>query len=121
MPHFFALCLEVLRVVRIGMRPDRELFDNVQTISLEPHDFFRIICKKSDMPNPKVDQNLGSGPIFPKIHRETEFLVGFNGVQALFLEFVGPDFGSQSNSAPFLAHVDQYTRTGFVDVLKCGV
>ena len=121
MPHFCALGLEILRIVRVGLRFDRKLFDNIETVSFEADYFFRVVRQETDVADAEVDQYLCTGTILTEVRRKPQFFIGFNGIEALFLEFVGANFGCQSNSSSFLAHIDQHARTGFVDVLQCSV
>src|SRR5580704_5271742 len=93
MSHFCALGLEVAGVMGVGLRFDGKLFDDVQAVSFEADHLFRIVGEKADAANTEIDQNLGSGAVLPEIHRKTQFLVCFDRIEALFLKFVGSNFG----------------------------
>src|ERR1700719_1734571 len=121
MAHFCALGLEIPRIVRIGLRFDRKLFDNIETVSFESDHFFGIVREETDLADSEVNQNLGTGAVFTEVDRKSQFFIGFNRVEALFLEFVGTNFGRQSDSSSFLAHINKHTGTDIVNVLQCSV
>src|ERR1700731_2301526 len=121
MAHFCALGLEIPRIVWISLRFDRKLFDNVETVSFESDHFFRIVREETDLADAEVNQNLGTGAVFTEVHRKSQFFIGFDGVEALFLEFVSANFGRQSDSSSFLAHINQHAGAGIVNVLQCSV
>src|ERR1700675_2755106 len=68
--HLCALGLEILRIVRIGLRFDRKLFDDIQTVSFESDHFFWIVGQETDVANAEIDQYLCTGTIFTEVHRK---------------------------------------------------
>jgi hypothetical protein len=75
MSHLRSLGLEIARVVGIGLCFDRELLNNVQTVSLQADHLFRIVGQKTDATNTEVNQYLRAGTILTEIHREPQFFV----------------------------------------------
>jgi len=74
--------------VRVGLRFDRKLFDNIETVSFEADYFFRVVRQETDVADAEVDQYLCTGTILTEVRRKPQFFIGFNGIEALFLEFV---------------------------------
>ena len=55
----------------------------------------------------EVGEDLRAHSIVAEIGGKPQFFVGLDGVEALFLEFVGVDFRRQADAAAFLAEVEQ--------------
>ena len=55
MPHFGAFGLEIPRVVRIGLRLDRKLFDNVHAIPFKPDHLFGVVGQETDVANAEIN------------------------------------------------------------------
>ena len=55
----------------------------------------------------QLPQNLCSHIILPFIPMETKGEVGFQGIHALFLQLVGTQLIYETDTAPFLPHIEQ--------------
>ena len=47
---------------------------------------------------------------------ETQVFVSFNGIHALVLQMIGPDFIDKTDTAPFLTQIQQYATAVFDDI-----
>ncbi|MFM1943711.1 MAG: hypothetical protein RI897_2693 [Verrucomicrobiota bacterium] len=92
MSHLLAFGLEVFFVVGIGFDPDGELFCDGEAVAFEADDFARVIGEEPDGFEAEVGEDLGSESVLTQVHAEAEGAVGFDRIEALFLEFVGLDF-----------------------------
>ena len=94
-------------VVRIGCRANGKLFDDLEIVTFEPDDLSRIVCEQADLANAEVNEDLRSKTVVAEIDGESQLFVGLNGIEPLFLEFVGVDLGRESDAAAFLAHINE--------------
>jgi hypothetical protein len=67
--------------------------------------------------NAEIGEDLCTETVIAEIHRETQPLVGLDGVEALLLEFVGAYLGSEADAAALLAHVEQNACAFLFDAL----
>ena len=67
---------------------------------------------------PKESQNLPGQLVVAQIRLETQPLVGFHGIGALILQFVGAQLVKQADSAAFLMLVDQQPAAFVGDPLE---
>ena len=67
---------------------------------------------------PEVAQNLARQLVVAQIGFEAQPLVGFHGVGALILQFVGAQLVQQADAAPFLMLVDQQAAAFVGDRLQ---
>ena len=65
-------------------------------------------------------QHLCSHSVVAKVGAKTQLLIGLDGVESLFLEFVGVDFCGKTDASTFLAQVEK-NPAFFVDMLEGGV
>ncbi len=87
-------------------RVNWDLLDDFDVIGLKSDHFAWIVRKETDFVNAEVSEDLGTEPVVTQIHRETEFFICFDGIEALFLEFVSADFWAQPDAPAFLTHVE---------------
>jgi len=104
--------LEVEFVVGVGGQAEGELFHDSEAVSVEPDDLFRVVGEEADLAHAEVMEDLGAHAVVAEVGGESEFLVGFHGVAAVFLEFVGMDFGGESDAASFLSQVEEHSSLG---------
>jgi hypothetical protein len=105
--HPQALGFQILFVVRIGGQGNGQLLDDLQAITFQADDFFRVVRQQADPAHSEIGQNLGTHAVVAEIGSEAEFFVGFDGIEALFLELVGVDLRGQADAASFLAEIEQ--------------
>ena len=115
--HFFLFGLEIAGVMGIRNRADGKLLDDLEVVGFEADDFSGIVREEPDFMNTEVGENLGSEAIIAQVHGETEALIGFHGVEALLLQFVGTDFWSKANATALLSHVKEHSGAFFFDAL----
>ncbi len=87
---------------------------------MKADDLFGVIGKEFDFADAEVVEHLCSHSVVAKISGVAEFFVGFDGVEPLFLEFVGVYFGSQPDASPFLTEVEE-NAAFFGDLGESGV
>ena len=110
-PGFFGR--QVLGIVRVGIHPDGKLLDNFQAVPLQSNHLLWVIGEQSDGLQSQVNQYLRADTIIPEVHRKTELEIGIDGIQSVFLQFIGPYLVGQTDASPFLPHI-QYYPTPFV-------
>src|SRR5262249_2296819 len=101
-----ALGAEVLPVLFVGRDLDGHALDEVQPVPLEPYDLLRVVGEETELPNAKIDEDLGADAVVAKIGLEPEALVGFHGVLSLILHLARAHLVVQPDSAPLLSQVD---------------
>src|SRR5215213_2119985 len=68
-PEALALGAQVLLVVGIGNRLDRDLVADREAVALEAVDLLRVVGEDPDTGEPQVDQNLGADPVVAQVRR----------------------------------------------------
>ena len=110
MAHFGALRGQVFDVVGIRFGVDRNAFDDFKPVPFESDDFFGIVCQEAHFMNAEVHQNLSAHAVVPQLCGEPEAQIRFHRIQAALLQFVGVDFGGESDAASLVpAHVENHT------------
>ena len=115
--HFFLFGLEVAGVVGVCDGADGELLDDLEVVGFEADDLAGVVREEADFVDAEIGEDLGSEAVVAEVHGETKAFIGFDGVEALLLQFVGADFGSEADAAAFLAHVEQDPSTFFFNAL----
>ena len=113
MPKLFLLRLEVSDVMRIGFDADRDLLDNFEAVTFETDDFPGVVGEEADAFETEIDEDLGTDAVLAEVHAVAEFLIRLDGVETIFLEFVGLNLRRETNTAAFLSHIKNYTTSGF--------
>src|SRR5450432_934382 len=72
MPQLLPLRFQIPFVVWIGFHFDRHLLDDLQTVALQPDNFFRIVRQQANGFQAEVNENLRAKPVFTQIHLVTE-------------------------------------------------
>ena len=107
MPQLVSFGVEVALIVRISLGSNGNLIDDLETVALETDHLFGIVGEQPNLPDAEIVEDLSPHPVVAQVGGEAQFLVGFHGIEALFLEFVGVDLGGESDSAAFLTQVEQ--------------
>lgn len=118
MTQFLLFRLQVPSIVAVGGDADGDLLDDFEAIALEADDLLGVIGEEADFSDPEVVEDLRADAVFAEIGGEAEFCVGLDRIEALLLEPVGADFGGEPDAAALLAHVDEDTPAGRVDVAE---
>ena len=66
-PKLVPLCLEIPLVDRIRVNFQGHTLYDIQTVSVEPHNFLGVVGKQSDFPHTKISKDLGADPVVPQI------------------------------------------------------
>jgi len=82
---------------------------------LQRRDFIGIVREQPHLLDPQRFQDLSRQAKLAMIGLEAQLLVGLHGIQTLVLQFIGLQFGHQSDPAPFLLFVNQHTAPGLGD------
>lgn len=76
-----------------------------------PH-FVRVIRQQAHAPDAQRAQSFGRKAVVARVGGEAELLVGFHGVHAAVLQFIGAELVHQADPAPFLGQIEQNTAAG---------
>src|SRR5512135_854186 len=104
MAHLISLGFQVEPVMWIWLDNQRNIFGDSDSIAFQPCSFYRVIGDKPYFSQVQKMQDISTHTIIAFVVIEPEFNICFDGITALFLEFVCLDFIEQSNSPPFLVH-----------------
>ena len=107
MPHSCPFRFEVFLVVRIRGKSYRDLLHDFQSVTFQANDFLGIVGQKADFSYSQIGEHLGSHTVVPEVGGIAQFFVGFDGVESLFLKFVGLDFGGKSDATALLPEVEK--------------
>src|SRR5215210_2796167 len=113
-----ALGLQVVPVLGIGRRLDRNLLDHTKPEPLEPRDLLRVVREDPDRRQPEVGEDLVPDAPVPRIRWEPELEVRLDGVEAPLLELVGLELAEQADPASLLGHVEEDTALLGADALE---
>ncbi len=114
--------LEVASVVLVRFLFDWDLLDDFEVVAIETDDLARVVGHEADFFHAEIGDDLGADAVVTQVHAETEFEVGFDGIEALLLEFVGFDFAMETDAAAFMtAHIDDDACALLLDPLHSGM
>src|SRR3954471_7174636 len=102
-----ALGPQILLVVRVGHRLDRDLVRDREPVALEAVDLLGVVGEDPDAGEAEIHQDLGADPVVAKVGRQAELEVRVHRVEALLLETVGAQLVEQSDSAALLRQIKQ--------------
>jgi len=110
--HLFAFGFEVVRVVdRLG-DDGGDAFDDADAGLFEGFDLFGVVGHEADGGNLKLLENFGGEFKDAAVCFVAEFEIGFDGVAALILEFVGAEFGHKTDAAALLLLIEENAGSG---------
>ena len=107
---------QVFRVMRVSGRANGNLLHDLQLITFQTDNLTWVVRKETDLSDAEVDQDLCTESIISEIYSISEFFVGLDSIQSFFLKFVSMDFGCKTNSASFLAHVNENPCASLFDL-----
>ncbi len=87
--HFFAFGLEVFFEGRLGCDLGGDTLGDVNAYGFKGFDFFRIVGDEANGGDVEELEDFGGEFVVAAVCGEAKFEVGFDGVAALILEFVG--------------------------------
>ena len=97
---------EIAIVMGVRRGDEGEGFHDLQAEAREAGAFFGVIGEEAHFRNTQVSEDLGAGAILPLIGGKAESEVGFDGIQAFFLQAVGVHFREEADAPAFLVDVD---------------
>ncbi len=107
--QFIPLRLQVSSIDAVGLNLQRDPLYDLQAVALEADDLPGIVGQKTHLPDPQVDQDLGSNSIVSQVRRVAQFMVCLHGIASRILQGIGAQLVGQANSSALLAHVKQYS------------
>ena len=110
MPEPLALGSQVVLVVRVRDRLDRELVRHGQPVPLEAMNLLRVVGEDADAGQAQVDQDLGTDAVVAQVGGQAELQVRVDGVEPLLLEAVGAQLVQEPDPAALLRQVQQHPR-----------
>ena len=110
------LRLEVFLVVWVRFAANRHLLDHFQTVAFQADHFLWIVRQETELPHPKIEEYLRAESVIAQVRGQTEFGVGFNGIEPFLLQFVSVNLRRQANAATFLAHINEHAVARFRDL-----
>jgi hypothetical protein len=117
-PELVSLRLEILFVVRIWGDFDGDFLDDFKLVPIETNYLSGVVGHETNFAHAKIVKNLGSHAVIAKVRTESKPLISLNRIEALFLQFVGTYFVSESDATPFLSHVNENAFSGGLDLGK---
>src|SRR5262245_485159 len=99
-----ALGGEIAGVVGIGRGNDGNLVDDleIEAVVDKRVDLFGIVGEQSDLAKAEVFEDLNADAVVAHVCLVAEGPIGFDGVEAFFLQLVGFDFFDEADAAAFL-------------------
>ena len=116
MSHAFLLCFQVKQVVLSGKDLDGDPLSDFQAVFGQLVDFVGIVGEKPHAAYSQVPQYLRADVIFSLVSGKAKSQVRLQGIHALLLQFVSPQFVDQSDSPAFLTHVEQDSPAFFFNL-----
>ena len=120
MAHFVAFGADVLFGVFGGGGDDGDGFGDFESESLEAGAFGGVVGDEFHLADAEVVEDLGSEAVVALVGLESEGLVGFDGIEAAILKFVGAELVDDSDAAAFLGDVEHDAGSFGFDHLEGG-
>lgn len=106
MVHFVAFCGYVVFGEFGGGGDDGDGFGDFEAESLEARAFGGVIGDQLHFADAEVVEDLGSEAVVALVGFKSEGFVGFDGIEASILEFIGTEFIDDADAATFLSDVE---------------
>src|SRR5258707_12477616 len=105
MAELVALDAEVPCVLGVLRMDDGHALLDAEPIPLEPHDLARIVRDGTDGVEPEIEQDLRADAVVAGIGRETEVLVGLDGVGAPVLKLICLELPEEADAPALLIEI----------------
>ena len=115
MPKLFFLRTQIFFSVRARSDFARNPFDDANAGSFKSLNLVRIVRQQPHSRNAETFENATRQGEIAMVRLEPKALVGFNRIQSRILQFVGLEFGHQTNAAPLLLLVNENASAFFCD------
>ena len=89
------LRLQVSSIDAVGLNLQRDALYDLQAVALKTYDLPGIVGQKTHLPDPQVDQDLGSDSIVSQVCWVAQFVVGLHCIAAGILQGIGSQLISQ--------------------------
>lgn len=119
--ELIAFGAEVFGVMRVGLDFEGYVFYDFEAVADEADAFFGVIGHEADFGDIEVAEDLGADAVIALVGAEAEGCIGFDGVHALLLEFVGFEFIDEADAASFLLDIEDSAASFLFDALHSGV
>jgi len=113
--HLVALGFEVALEGGLGRDRGGEALDDLDAGGFEGFDLFRVVGEETDLGEAELLEDGGGQLEVTAVGLEAELEIGFDGVEALILQFVGAELGHEADAATFLLLVEQNAGAFFGD------
>src|SRR5256885_9846109 len=110
------LRLEVFLVVWVRFAANRHLLDHFQTVAFQADHFLWIVRQETELPHAEIEKYLRAESVIAQVRGQTEFGIGFYRIESFLLQFVSMNFCRQTNTAAFLAHINEHAVARFRDL-----
>ena len=117
MAHASLLGVHVKLVIAVGGHLDGHILDHLQAVALESHALDRVVSHQTHLGHAKDAQDVGAYTIVTLIRLKAQMYVGINGIQTVFLQFIGLDLVHQTDTAALLVHIDHKAFAFFLNHL----
>ena len=105
--EFGLLGLEVGEIVLVGRHLERELFHDLNAVYFEAADLLGVVGEDAQPPQAQVAEDVGADAVVAAVDRQSEFFVGFDGIEPFVLQLVRPQLIVQPDTASLLTKIDQ--------------
>src|SRR5439155_432704 len=105
--ELLALGAQVFDVVVVRRRLERDPFEHLDPVALEPADLPRVVGEEAHLRCADVAEHLRGDAVVAEILLETEIEVRLHGIATLVLQRIGADLVAEADTPALLAHVDE--------------
>lgn len=109
MPHTVFLCMKITLIIFVRVYLDRHILGYLQTVSLKPHSFHRIIGKKPHFTHSYFAKNLRTNAIIALIRIVAEMDIGIDSIITLLLELICRYFRHKSYTTALLIEIKHHS------------
>src|SRR5687767_8585421 len=117
MPHLVLLRFQVLARPVGRVHLERHALHDLQAVTADRDVLGRVVRHEPHLADSEVAQDLRADPVVPDVRRESQLLVGRDGVVTLVLELVRFQLVHEPDAAPLLEEVEEDAPPGFDDLL----
>src|SRR5262245_1481242 len=109
MPQPRLLGLEVLAVVLARLDLDGDLFHDMQAVSLNAINLLGVVGHDADILQAQIAEDLAADAVVAFVGGKSQSQIRIDRIESLLLKLVCVQLVRESDSAPFLAQIDQHT------------
>ena len=117
MSHFVGLGLQVALIMSMGTHFQRYAFSDGDTQGFQCAVLFRVVGQQANVVLAELVQHGRGDIIGAGVGRESQLMIGLDGVHSLVLQFIGSDLVAQTDASAFLPQIKNDACAGFLDAL----